>query len=420
MSNIVDSITNINFLSQTQFNAITAPSNNELYAVEFTPKGFNLFDYKLSNYTLNDPRWLSANAFTWQYSKYIDENYQGYGIAYQHLLEDYNAETTLGAQSETIAGTTVYFRLAADGHKIAPADQEAAIQKIYDATGAADYFMIDTTNERFKLPRKQKRQLIATYNNGTNWYNQYSDGWVEQGGKTGNLAWNTSGTTTNVTLPITMKTTTYYVNGTMGMPSASGWHAPGCSAYASSTTTIQIRLAKPNGDTASITAPVYWEVKGYAASIPTQTQLEYYYVGEYTIPALENTAGINTETLNNKVDRDFGNIPTGYDIVVDWQKPTAENNYKWYRKYKSGWVEQGGRSVGTLSGNVFSLTLPVPMANQEYYFNVLPVLGSSDTGNYFVRGVMQTTTQIQYYMFLNNTITPNNPTVEWMVCGMAV
>ena len=159
MSNIVDSITNINFLSQAQFNAITAPSNNELYAVEFTPKGFNLFDYKLSNYTLNDPRWLSANAFTWQYSKYIDENYQGYGIAYQHLLEDYNAETTLGAQSETIAGTTVYFRLAADGHKIAPADQETLFKKIYDATGAADYFMIDTTNERFKLPRKQKKTI---------------------------------------------------------------------------------------------------------------------------------------------------------------------------------------------------------------------------------------------------------------------
>jgi hypothetical protein len=311
MANITDSITNINFLSQEQFNSITAPSNNELYAVEFTPKGFNLFDYKLSNYTLNDPRWLCANNFTWQYSKYIDENYQGYGIAYQHLLEDYNAETTLGAQSETIAGTTVYFRLAADGHKIAPADQETSIQKIYEATGAADYFMIDTTNERFKLPRKQKRQLIATYNNGTNWYNQYSDGWVEQGGKTGNLAWNTSGTTTNVTLPITMKTTTYYVNGTMGMPSASGWHAPGCSAYASSTTTIQIRLAKPSGDAASIAAPVYWEVKGYAASVPTQTQLEYYYVGEYTIPALENIAGINTEILNNKVDITGAQIITG-------------------------------------------------------------------------------------------------------------
>lgn len=364
MSNIVDSITNINFLSQTQFDAITAPSNNELYAVEFTPKGFNLFDYKLSNYTLNDPRWLSANAFTWQYCDYVDENYQGYSIAYNHLLEDYLAETTLGAQSDTIAGTTVYFRLAADGHKIAPADQETSLQKIYEATGAADYFMLDQENKRFKLPRKQKRQLIATYNNGTNWYNRYSDGWVEQGGKTANISWNSGGTTTNVTLPITMKTATYYVNGTMGMPSASGWHAPGCSAYAYSTTTIQIRLAKPSGDATSIAAPVYWEVKGYAASVPAQTQLEYYYVGEYTVPALENTAGINTETLNNKVDRDFGNIPTGYDIVIGWQAPTSANNYTWYRKYKSGWVEQGG----IIPTGVSNVTFPIQMLDTNYSY----------------------------------------------------
>lgn len=349
MSNIVDSITNINFLSQTQFDAITAPSNNELYAVEFTPKGFNLFDYKLSNYTLNDPRWLSANAFTWQYCDYVDENYQGYSIAYNHLLEDYLAETTLGAQSDTIAGTTVYFRLAADGHKIAPADQETSLQKIYEATGAADYFMLDQENKRFKLPRKQKRQLIATYNNGTNWYNRYSDGWVEQGGKTANISWNSGGTTTNVTLPITMKTATYYVNGTMGMPSASGWHAPGCSAYAYSTTTIQIRLAKPSGDATSIAAPVYWEVKGYAASVPAQTQLEYYYVGEYTVPALENTAGINTETLNNKADiSDVSHLafPSNQYISL----PTTDASGTTYTAPADGWYTYRGGGTGSTVG----------------------------------------------------------------------
>jgi hypothetical protein len=31
-----------------------------------------------------------------------------------------------------------------------------------------------------------------------------------------------------------------------------------------------------------------------------------------------------------------------YDYVVDFQAPTSANNYTWYRKYKSGWVEQGG------------------------------------------------------------------------------
>jgi len=365
MANITDSITNINFLSQEQFNSITTPSNNELYAVEFTPKGFNLFDYKLSNYTLNDPRWLCANNFTWQYSKYIDENYQGYGVAYQHLLEDYNAETTLGAQSEIIAGTTVYFRLAADGHKIAPADQETALETIYNATGAADYFMLDITNERFKLPRKQKRQLVQSRNNGSSWYNLYSDGWVEQGGTS------TSGQASPVTvsLPITMANGKYQIQLTPQITDNTIYDYTASriatirnsNNYTNSTTSFMYAVTSTTG---ASTVSVCWEVKGYAASVPAQTQLEYYYVGEYTIPALENTAGINTETLNNKVDRDFGNIPTGYDIVIDWQAPTAANNYTWYRKYKSGWIEQGG----IIPTGISNVTFPIQMLDTNYSY----------------------------------------------------
>ena len=56
---------------------------------------------------------------------------------------------------ETIAGTTVHFYLTADGHKICPASQETNVNAIYAATGIAWYYIIDTTNQRFKLPRTQ-------------------------------------------------------------------------------------------------------------------------------------------------------------------------------------------------------------------------------------------------------------------------
>ena len=57
------------------------------------------------------------------------------------------------------------------------------------------------------------------------------------------------------------------------------------------------------------------------------------------------------------------------DYVIEWQRPTEENGYTWYRKYASGWVEQGG----VLSGN--SITFPVE-------FLVLPtvVFGSKNIG----------------------------------------
>lgn len=52
------------------------------------------------------------------------------------------------------------------------------------------------------------------------------------------------------------------------------------------------------------------------------------------------------------------------DYVVEIQLPTADNNYTWYRKYKSGWVEQGGRTDG--DRQISTITMPVSMANTNY------------------------------------------------------
>ena len=49
------------------------------------------------------------------------------------------------------------------------------------------------------------------------------------------------------------------------------------------------------------------------------------------------------------------------DYVVQSQTPTSSNNYTWYRKYKSGWVEQGGKITlsGTISATNVRVTFPV-------------------------------------------------------------
>lgn len=57
------------------------------------------------------------------------------------------------------------------------------------------------------------------------------------------------------------------------------------------------------------------------------------------------------------------------DYVIESQMPSAENNYTWYRKYKSGWVEQGG-SLATYPSNEESvITFPVEFADNKYYAN---------------------------------------------------
>lgn len=53
----------------------------------------------------------------------------------------------------------------------------------------------------------------------------------------------------------------------------------------------------------------------------------------------------------------------GADYVTAWQTPTAENNYTWYRKYKSGWVEQGGKVSNKQNE---CITLPHAMQDSSY------------------------------------------------------
>ena len=59
-------------------------------------------------------------------------------------------------------------------------------------------------------------------------------------------------------------------------------------------------------------------------------------------------------------------MPNNYDFVIETQTPSSSNNYKWYRKYKSGWVEQGQKVLEISHNSVTSITLPVTMANTNY------------------------------------------------------
>jgi len=79
-----------------------------------------------------------------------------------------------------------------------------------------------------------------------------------------------------------------------------------------------------------------------------------------------------TEALNDKTDRDMRNVDTvsGADAVIEWQAPTAQNNYTWYRKYKSGWVEQGGYSASTGSWGTTTINLPVAMRDAYYTLTI--------------------------------------------------
>lgn len=87
-------------------------------------------------------------------------------------------------------------------------------------------------------------------------------------------------------------------------------------------------------------------------------------VNDSTITVTQGGVTKGTFTLNqasaSTIALDAGTTAT--DEIIDYQEPTAQNNYTWYRKYRSGWVEQGGQNY---TGNT-TISLPVEMANTDY------------------------------------------------------
>ena len=269
--------------------------NTEIEALK-DKGGIPLLTPMWTDHTLNDMSWLNADTFSWQSGDV-------YKAAYEHLFEESNGKEGV---SETIAGITVWFVQADDGHKICPAGEEANIQALYEKTGVAWYYIIDEANKQFKLPREAK------------------DG-----------------------------------------------------------------------------------------------KYLYFYVGNFEREAIEQTAGINAEMFNSKADRELNNVPSNYDYVVASQEPTSANGYTWFRKYKSGWVEQGGRQYGELTavyGEAISfgiITLPVPMSNGNSYY-----AGAIGNGYTCLMNVHPSATTIKFDFgayTTNRTLTQ----VRWFVAGYA-
>lgn len=103
-----------------------------------------LFSTIRSDYTINDVSWLKSDTFSWHSGDV-------YKRAYDHLVEDY--ENSTEDLSDTFGSIVINYRKASDGHKICLADQNDLLQSLFEQEGVSWYYMIDTTNKKFKLPR---------------------------------------------------------------------------------------------------------------------------------------------------------------------------------------------------------------------------------------------------------------------------
>lgn len=327
-----------------------------------------LLSFMWADHILDDISWLRADTFSWQSGSV-------YQAVYQHLANDIDGKTL---QSETIGSTTIQFYLADDGHKICPASEESNVVAIYNETGVAWYYIIDTVNGRFKLPRTKfgftgLRDTVGKY--------------VPESlpNLTGTVAWNNGeqghtelGTADGVFDKIANTSKTYpNKGGTTNAARGFTFDASRSSAAYQDDAPVQQRA--------------------------TQMYL-YFYVGQFTQTALENTAGVVTEDFNE----------LNAHKVIEFQAPTAENNYTWYRKYADGWVEQGGMVTETSTVAQKSIVFPVEMADANYNLQVTLITDTnSNSPTYYAVGARtKSATGFTCYAAANFT-------KDWKACGMA-
>ena len=321
-------------------------ANKEYVDTKTSQQGYHpdLFDWKWADHELDDMQWLNADTFSWQDGGV-------YEAAYNHLADDVNAginrvewrttgtvnicytrninpqvgdsvysDTSLTTQigvveatgngitvsnnkvyhyyaahmsgtlpSETIAGVQIEYFLASDGHKICLATQESNVASIYAATGVAWYYIIDPTNQRFKLPRSKHEHYgnrpvigdgkVLGLTNGSNTAGLYAsdafDIWAGDASITRNAYGQNVGYTTGTSQPI----------------------AGGVGVTTDETKSGIISTSVEDTD---------------------QYKYLYFYVGEFTQTAIENTAGLNAELFNDKVDLDgsWGFPDKHYDTLT--------------------------------------------------------------------------------------------------------
>lgn len=219
-------------------------------------------------------------------------------------MAGYVSQGTIFKQ-ETIAGTTIDFiRSSVDGHKIVLADQEAAVQSIYNATGIAWYYILDEENEQFKVPRT-KYNFVGSSGDTAGDY-------VAPG-------------LPNITGSISMinpAPNDYRSRFTAGSGALKG---TGTLSAGRSPSTSETANGYPN---ASLDASWSNSIYGNSTTVQapaTEMQL-YFYVGEFSQTAIENTAGLNAELFNGKADIDLSNAVTNASAsaktaIIDWGMP---------------------------------------------------------------------------------------------------
>lgn len=305
-----------------------------------------------SNYLLSDNQWHSGEI---------------YKAVWNLLTTQYNDENSVEITKTLSDGTSLTLKKTPLDYLICKIDEnntEEKINKFYNEIRFTCWVINTTTNE-FKLPQNTQRTLVENWKdeNG-NWYNLYSDGWVEQGGHfdKGSI----QADTTNV---ITMLKPYKDINYTLVALASRNNDDVGNinnQVFVNYRTTSNFK-ARCYGDGGS--QYIDWIAKGYANTSALNNQFNfsnylYFKVGNTTVGAELVYANKVLTELDKKVNRDGSNAGFG-----NLSSTAKTNLFKIIRpNYASSVIKNSGWTA-TQNGLIFAYNIALHNAVAQLLVN---------------------------------------------------
>lgn len=324
--------------------------------------------------------------------------YKYYKIEITNPTSNYAGLGDLHISADELVASITYYR-AADEIKVVLPDQETNLDTIYNATGIGYYFILDTTNQRFKLPR-----------------NMY--------GFTG-LRTN-AGDYVSESLP--------NITGTIG-GLVSAYEGTGAFTTEYNTSTGQ----GGGGETRKGVFDASRSSSAYSNGAPVQQRAVQAYLYFFVGNTIQNETSVNVaelaEDLNGKADRDLANLSNGLANTICTTNPTTtstatsakpavvvenyDNTTSWYRVYSDGWCEQGGRTFHTNNvGVIATITLLKTMKDTNYSVSVSSgrTDGAADAARAIGFSIVSSSSFI-ITVYTPSGFTSQSTTFSWQVSG---
>ena len=338
------------------------------------------WDYK----TMGNAGWVSSDGYWLSGDLYTD--------AYDKIISIYeNQLPPITGISDDLTVKTTTYTLASD-------------------TREPYSFLLDTTNKMFRLPILNKSEKIVIYKRADRLVNgatdsnvyttYYSDGTVKIEGVYDSTGL-TSGTI-NWTVPLNIdyKVHLQDTKSTNSDTDTEGWqNFAGPGVY----TATSLRISHYKASDRKVQFTIEGTPESY---IVPSFRFMYFKLGN----TFTNVENIDIEFITNKIDRVWDAWQDADYVVESWEDGT-----EWYRLYKSGWVEQGGKYIWD-----GSTTTPreIPITLYKEMFNTLYTVHTTSS-NYTAAGYfpwVNSITTTGFILYASGTAGVRSD-LFWRACG---